>query len=95
MPSYQILQILQTKQAGFIPTRDFIYLKGCLYVTKKYFLLSLWWKKKIKSPAYSLPLDFLEIMFGSQDEKIGDCNQKAAGSDYSPLFRTYTTVCGD
>lgn len=33
-------------------------------------------------------------MFVCQDEKKGDCNQKAVESDYSSLFSTYPIVCG-
>lgn len=51
--------------------------------------------KKKKSPAYSLPFDYLfdylEIMFVCQDQKAGDCEQ---GKLYSLLFNTYAIVCG-
>lgn len=90
MPSYQILQILQTKQAGFIPTRDLSHLK----VTKMYFLLSLWWRKKKIIPRKFIAFWLLEIMFGCQDEKTWETEIKRKRNDNSILCSTYTFVCG-
>lgn len=92
MPLYQILQILQTEQAGFTPITDLSYLRDACN-QKVFSAVCLVEENKIISRKF-IAFWLLEILFCCQDENTWETEIKRKRNYYSILCNTYTFVFG-